>query len=130
VPDQLFIGGAWRAASDGRTIDVHDPASGQLVARVPDASDADLDDLLAAAAAGFATWRRTAPADRGAVLDRAATLLLERADAIAAVLTEEQGKPIAEARAEVRQAAEQFRWFAGEAVRAYGRVLATEPGHR
>lgn len=130
MPDQLLIGGAWRAASDGRTIDVHDPATGNVVGRVPDASDADLDDVLAAAAAGFATWRRAAPADRGAVLDRAAALLLEREDAIAAVLTEEQGKPIAEARAEVRQAAEQFRWFAGEAVRAYGRVLATEAGRR
>jgi succinate-semialdehyde dehydrogenase/glutarate-semialdehyde dehydrogenase len=130
VPDQLLIGGSWRAASDGRTIDVHDPATGQVVAQVPNASDRDLDDVLAAAAAGFATWRQSAPAERAAVLQRAAGLLLERADGIAAVMTEEQGKPLAEARAEVRQAADYFSWFAGEAVRAYGRVLTTEPGRR
>jgi succinate-semialdehyde dehydrogenase / glutarate-semialdehyde dehydrogenase len=130
VPDQLFIGGSWRAASDGRTIDVLDPATEQVVARVPDASDADLDDVLDAAAAGFATWRRASPAHRSWVLAAAAALLLERVEEIAAVLTEEQGKPLDEARAEVRQSAEYFQWFAGEAVRAYGRVLSTEPGRR
>lgn len=130
MPDQLFIGGVWRDASDGRTIDVLDPATEQVVARVPDASDADLDDVLDAAAAGFATWRRASPAKRSEVLDRAAALLLERTEEIAAVLTEEQGKPLDEARAEVRQSAEQFHWFAAEAVRAYGRILPTEPGRR
>lgn len=130
VPEQLFIGGAWRDASDGRTIDVHDPATGDVVARVPNASDRDLDEVLAAAAAGFAAWRRSAPAERAAVLRRAAALLAERAEDVAAVMTQEQGKPLAEARAEVRQAGEYLDWFAGEAVRSYGRVLATEPGRR
>jgi succinate-semialdehyde dehydrogenase/glutarate-semialdehyde dehydrogenase len=130
VPDQLFIGGEWRDASDGRTIDVFDPATEQVVATVPDASDADLDAVLAAAASGFDTWRRASPTQRSEVLARAASLLLERTEEIAAVLTQEQGKPLDEARAEVRQSAEQFGWFAGEAVRAYGRVLATEPGRR
>ncbi|TDD23984.1 NAD-dependent succinate-semialdehyde dehydrogenase [Kribbella turkmenica] len=126
----MFIGGAWREASDGRTIDVLDPATEQLVAQVPNASDADLDDALAAAAAGFEVWRRTPPADRAEVLDRAGRLLIERSSAIAAVLTEEQGKPVAEAEAEVRQSAEYLSWFAGEAVRSYGRLLPTGPGHR
>ena len=130
MPDQLFIGGAWRGASDGRTIDVLDPATERVVAQVPDASDSDLADVLDAAAAGFATWRQAAPSRRADVLDTAAALLSERADRIAGILTEEQGKPLAESHAEVRQAAEQFRWFAGEAQRAYGRVLATEPGRR
>lgn len=67
----MFIGGVWREASDGRTIDVLNPATEQVVAQVPNASDADLDDALAAAASGFAVWRRTAPADRADVLDRA-----------------------------------------------------------
>ncbi|GAA1170463.1 NAD-dependent succinate-semialdehyde dehydrogenase [Pseudonocardia alaniniphila] len=130
MPDQLFIGGEWRDASDGRTIDVLDPATEQVVATVPDASDADLDAVLAAADSGFDTWRRASPTQRSEVLARAASLLLERTEEIAAVLTQEQGKPLDEARAEVRQSAEQFSWFAGEAVRAYGRVLATEPGRR
>ncbi|MEI8411075.1 MULTISPECIES: NAD-dependent succinate-semialdehyde dehydrogenase [unclassified Kribbella] len=126
----MFIGGAWREASDGRTIDVLNPATEEVVAQVPNASDADLDDALAAAASGFATWRRTAPADRAEVLDRAGRLLLDRVPDIAAILSEEQGKPVAEAEAEVKQSAEYFSWFAGEAVRSYGRVLPTAPGRR
>ncbi|MEV0286789.1 aldehyde dehydrogenase family protein [Kribbella sp. NPDC050820] len=126
----MFIGGVWREASDGRTIDVLNPATEQVVAQVPNASDADLDDALAAAASGFAVWRRTAPADRADVLDRAGRLLLERVPQIAVILSEEQGKPIAEAEAEVRQSAEYFSWFAGEAVRSYGRLLPTAPGRR
>ncbi len=126
----MFIGGAWREASDGRTIDVLNPATEEVVAQVPNASDADLDDALAAAAAGFAIWRRTSPAERAEVLDRAGRLVLDRLSDIATILTEEQGKPIAEAEAEVRQSAEYFSWFAGEAVRSYGRVLPSAPGRR
>jgi succinate-semialdehyde dehydrogenase/glutarate-semialdehyde dehydrogenase len=126
----MFIGGAWREASDGRTIDVLNPATEEVVAQVPNASDADLDDALAAAAAGFAIWRRTSPAERAEVLDRAGRLVLDRLSDIATTLTEEQGKPIAEAEAEVRQSAEYFSWFAGEAVRSYGRVLPSAPGRR
>ncbi|MFG1816471.1 NAD-dependent succinate-semialdehyde dehydrogenase [Kribbella sp. NPDC049174] len=126
----MFIGGAWREASDGRTIDVLNPATEEVVAQVPNASDADLDDALAAAAAGFAIWRRTTPTERAEVLDRAGRLLLDRLSDIATILTEEQGKPIAEAEAEVRQSAEYFSWFAGEAVRSYGRLLPSAPGRR
>jgi len=126
----MFIGGAWREASDGRTIDVLNPATEEVVAQVPNASDSDLDDALAAAAAGFAIWRRTAPAERADVLDRAGRLLLERVESIAAILSEEQGKPIVEAEAEIKQSAEYFSWFAGEAVRSYGRLLPTAPGRR
>ncbi|MEV6288423.1 NAD-dependent succinate-semialdehyde dehydrogenase [Kribbella sp. NPDC051770] len=126
----LFIGGEWRPASDGRVIDVLNPATEEVVGQVASASAADLDDVLAAAAEGFAVWRRTAPAERAAVLDHAGRLLLDRAEAIAAVLTEEQGKPLEESLAEVRQSAEYFSWFAGEAVRSYGRLLPTAPGRR
>ncbi|GAB3835623.1 NAD-dependent succinate-semialdehyde dehydrogenase [Kribbella italica] len=126
----LFIGGKWRPASDGRVIDILNPATEEVIGQVPNASSSDLDDVLAAAAAGFATWRRTAPAERASVLDRAGRLLLDRAEAIAATLTEEQGKPLEESLAEVRQSAEYFSWFAGEAVRSYGRLLPTAPGRR
>ncbi|GAA1576182.1 NAD-dependent succinate-semialdehyde dehydrogenase [Kribbella sancticallisti] len=126
----MFIGGSWRQASDGRTIDVLNPATEEVVASVPNATDSDLDEALTAAAAGFEVWRRTAPSDRAEVLDQAARLMLERVDEIAAILTEEQGKPLEEAAAEVRQAAEYFDWFAAEAVRSYGRLLPTAPGRR
>jgi succinate-semialdehyde dehydrogenase/glutarate-semialdehyde dehydrogenase len=126
----LFINGEWRPASDGATIDVLDPATEQVIAQVASASAQDLDDVLTAAAAGFDVWRRTAPAERAEVLDRAGRLLLDRIESIAATLTEEQGKPLEESRAEVRQSAEYFSWFAGEAVRAYGRLLPTAPGRR
>ncbi|GAB2611884.1 NAD-dependent succinate-semialdehyde dehydrogenase [Kribbella endophytica] len=126
----LFIGGEWRPASDGRVIDVLNPATEQVVDQVANASAQDLDDVLAAAAEGFAVWRRTAPTERASALDRAGRLLLDRADAIAATLTEEQGKPLEESLAEVRQSAEYFSWFAGEALRSYGRLLPTAPGRR
>ncbi|WP_432938436.1 NAD-dependent succinate-semialdehyde dehydrogenase [Kribbella sp. CA-253562] len=126
----LFINGEWRPASDGATIDVLDPATEQVIAQVASASAQDLDDVLAAAASGFHVWRSTPPAERAEVLDRAGRLLLDRIESIAATLTEEQGKPLDESRAEVRQSAEYFSWFAGEAVRAYGRLLPTAPGRR
>jgi succinate-semialdehyde dehydrogenase/glutarate-semialdehyde dehydrogenase len=126
----LFIGGEWRPASDGRVIDVLNPATEEVIGQVANASSQDLDDVLAAAASGFAVWRRTAPAERAEVLDRAGRLLLERSESIAATLTEEQGKPLEESLAEVLQSAEYFSWFAGEAVRSYGRLLPTAPGRR
>lgn len=82
----MFIGGSWRQASDGRTIDVLNPATEKVVASVPNATDADLDDALASAAAGFEVWRRSLPGVRAEVFDRAARLVLDRADAAGAGL--------------------------------------------
>ncbi len=123
---QLHIGGEWRTASDG--IDVVDPATETVIGRVPVATTADLDDALAAAAAGFAAWSRTSPRDRADLIRTAAGLLRERRDEIAHAITAEHGKPLPQARLEVERGCEFFEWDAGEAVRTYGRVIPSGPG--
>ncbi|MFC0684969.1 NAD-dependent succinate-semialdehyde dehydrogenase [Novosphingobium clariflavum] len=123
-PDtQLFINGAWRDAADGRTLAVRNPATGQEIGRVAHAGRADLDLALDAAARGFEVWRDYTPAQRSVILRKAAALMRERADAIAAVMTQEQGKPRIEARSEAMAAADIIEWFAEEGFRVYGRLV-------
>jgi succinate-semialdehyde dehydrogenase/glutarate-semialdehyde dehydrogenase len=127
---RLFIGGAWRAGEAREAQPVRNPVSGDAIAQVPLATPADLDEALAAADLGFRHWRDT-PADlRATALRRAAALLRDRIDRIASLLTTEQGKPIAEARAEVLAAAQLFDYNAEEATRVYGRVLVRPAGER
>jgi len=120
---QLLIAGQWQDAADGRTIAVHNPANGAEIGRVAHAGVADLDQALAAAQKGFETWRDIPAIERGRIMRRAAALMRERADAIASVLTAEQGKPLAEARIEAMSAADIIEWFADEGMRVYGRVV-------
>ena len=123
---RIYIDGAWRTTGEG--LPVVDPATEAVIGQVPVASAADLDDALAAAAAGFEVWRRTPPRDRAALIRSAATLLRSRQDEIAHSITLEHGKPFAQARAEVVRGAEFFEWDAGEAMRTYGRVIPSGPG--
>ena len=95
----LFINGSWQIGEGRDLFPVVNPASGETIAEVPLASPSDLDAALAAADAGFRLWRATPVDQRAAVLKKAAVLIRERADAIAMLLTLEQGKVIAEARA-------------------------------
>ena len=123
-PDvQLLIDGQWRAASGGRTIPVLNPATEEVIGTVAHASRDDLDEALAAAERGFATWRKVSAFDRSKLMRKAADILRGRADAIARLLTLEQGKPLPEARMEVLAGADVIDWFAEEARRAYGRVI-------
>ena len=123
VPAGLYIDGEWRAASTGDTFDVIDPATEAVIARVPDASTEDVDAALAAASAGFPTWRHTGAWERSAVLRRMANIIRAEADRFAAVMTAELSKPLAQSRAEVLSAADQFDWYADEARRIYGRTV-------
>jgi succinate-semialdehyde dehydrogenase/glutarate-semialdehyde dehydrogenase len=123
-PDtRLLIAGEWRDASGGKTIAVVNPATGEPIGRVAHASVADLDLALAAAQKGFDAWKNTPANERAATMRRAAGLLRERADAIARVMTQEQGKPLAEARVEVLSGADIIEWFADEGRRVYGRIV-------
>ena len=126
----LFINGSWKIGEGRDLFPVVDPASGEAIAQVPLASPADLDEALDAADKGFALWRATPAEARAAVLKKAAVLLRERAAAIARLLTMEQGKPLAEARAEVMSSAALFEWCAEEATRIYGRTLVRPTGQR
>jgi succinate-semialdehyde dehydrogenase/glutarate-semialdehyde dehydrogenase len=123
-PDtQLFIDGLWRDATDGRTLAVLNPATNQPIGRVAHAGTTDLDRALDAAKRGFDAWRDTTPADRSKVMRRAAGLMRDRATDIARLLTQEQGKPLAEASAEAVAAADIIEWFAEEGFRVYGRIV-------
>ncbi|MBL8346220.1 MAG: aldehyde dehydrogenase family protein, partial [Rubrivivax sp.] len=122
-PDvQLFIAGQWRAGQAGEKLAVKNPATDATLGHVAVARKADLDEALAAAAKGFEVWRKTPAAQRAKVMREAARLVGERADAIARLMTLEQGKPLAEAKGEILFAVEIIEWFAEEGKRVYGRI--------
>jgi succinate-semialdehyde dehydrogenase / glutarate-semialdehyde dehydrogenase len=120
---QLFINGEWQDAADGRSLAVFNPATGKEIGRVAQAGKADLDRALAAAQKGFEVWRDMAAAERAKIMRKAASLIRERAAEIAPLLTQEQGKPLAEAKGETMAAAELIEWFADEGQRVYGRLV-------
>jgi succinate-semialdehyde dehydrogenase/glutarate-semialdehyde dehydrogenase len=128
VKTQLFIGGEWRDATGGGTLDVEDPATGETIASVADATPEDATAALAAADEAFKTWRNVAPRERGNILRRAYDLIMERQDDLALIMTLEMGKPVAESKAEITYAANFFRWYAEEAVRINGRFTINEAG--
>ncbi len=123
-PDtQLFIDGAWRPSTGGRTISVLNPATGQSIGTVAWADRSDLDAALAAASRGFDVWRKMSAYERAKLMRRAAEILRGRAEEIAVMMTLEQGKPLAQSRLETLAAADIIDWFASEAPRAYGQVI-------
>jgi succinate-semialdehyde dehydrogenase/glutarate-semialdehyde dehydrogenase len=119
----LHIGGKWRAAADGRTFDVINPATEEVIGKLAHASKADLDVALDAAAAGFAVWRKVSAYERSKIMRKAADLIRERSETTARLMTTEQGKPLAEARIEIMGSADVIDWFAEEGRRTYGRVI-------
>ena len=121
VPTDLFIGGAWRAASGGARIDVVDPSTEQTLATVADATVEDGRAALDAAVAAQADWARTPPRDRGEILRAAFEKVVQRKDDLALLMTLEMGKPLKESLAEIAYGAEFLRWFSEEAVRVAGR---------
>ncbi|WP_315832660.1 NAD-dependent succinate-semialdehyde dehydrogenase [Bradyrhizobium prioriisuperbiae] len=125
----LFIDGKWRGGSSGKTIPVLDPATEETIGTVAHADIADLDEALAAADRGFKQWRAVSPFDRAKVMQKAAALMRERADLIAPLMVQEQGKTLVEAKMETMASADIIEWFAEEGRRAYGRIIpARLPG--
>jgi succinate-semialdehyde dehydrogenase / glutarate-semialdehyde dehydrogenase len=123
-PDtQLFIDGQWRAAASGERIEVINPATGDVIGHVAKAGPQDLQAAISATRKGFAAWSATSAYQRAIIMRRAAALLRERADTIAAIMTAEQGKPRAQARQETLASADVIDWFAGEAPRTYGQFI-------
>jgi succinate-semialdehyde dehydrogenase/glutarate-semialdehyde dehydrogenase len=120
---QLLINGQWQDAADGRTLAVYNPATGKEIGRVAHAGKADLDRALEAAQKGFETWRDMLPAERSKIMRKAAGFMRERAETIGRLLTQEQGKPLAEAKGEALAAADIIEWFAEEGFRVYGRIV-------
>src|SRR3954469_11430393 len=128
VPTQLFIGGDWRDASGGQTLDVEDPSTGEVIASVADATAEDAVAALDACVAVQDEWAQHPPRERGEILRRVFEAMAERADELALLMTLEMGKPLAESKAEVAYAAEFLRWFSEEAVRIEGRYAAAPNG--
>jgi succinate-semialdehyde dehydrogenase/glutarate-semialdehyde dehydrogenase len=125
---KLFIDGAWKSGEGRDTHRVVNPVTAEGMADVPYATKADLEEALAASERAFPEWRDTEVEKRSAILHKAAQLLRERADHIAQTLTQEQGKILAEAKAEVIGSAQLFDWYAEEIKRDYGRTLVRPAG--
>jgi succinate-semialdehyde dehydrogenase/glutarate-semialdehyde dehydrogenase len=119
----LFIDGQWLDGTSRQSEDVLNPATGKALGPLPHATKADLDRAIDAAKKGLVVWRNTSAYDRSRVMRKAADLVRERYDHIAKVMTQEEGKPYPESRAEVIGSAEIIEWFAEEGRRAYGRVV-------
>ncbi len=128
VNPRLYIGGQWRDASSGGTLPVEDPATGEVLCEVADASPDDALAALDAAVAVQAEWAAHPPRERGEILRRAYEAITARVDELALLMTLEMGKPIVESKAEVAYAAEFFRWFSEESVRIEGRYSVAANG--
>jgi succinate-semialdehyde dehydrogenase/glutarate-semialdehyde dehydrogenase len=123
IDTQLFIDGKWQQPAEGKTLPVVNPATGKEIGRVAHAGRPDLDRALEAAKKGFEAWRDTVPAERAKIMRKAAALVRERVGEIAPLLTQEQGKPLAEAKTETLAACDIIDWFADEGLRVYGRIV-------
>ena len=123
-----YVDGSWREqAADGRRFEVTNPANGEVVAGLPDCGVAEAKQAIAAAAVAQENWARRTGKERAAILRRLHDLMVANADDLAAIMTAEQGKPVAEARGEVLYGASYVEWFGEEAKRVYGDTI---PGHQ
>ena len=129
TPTRLLIGGSWTEAAGGREFDVLDPATDEVLARVADADPRDGDAALAAAHEAQPAWERTPARERAELLRRIFDAVIERTDELALLITLEMGKSLAESKGEVAYGAEFLRWYAEEAVRAYGGYLPAPSGN-
>lgn len=122
----VSIGGEFRASSDGKEFTVEDPASAQTVSQVADGTVADAEAAVVAAAAALDSWGKTPPRERSVILRRAFDMMIAQEQDLMLLISAENGKSQADALAEVRYAAEFFRWFSEEAVRIDG-IYTTSP---
>ncbi|MFZ5608007.1 MAG: NAD-dependent succinate-semialdehyde dehydrogenase [Pseudomonadota bacterium] len=126
LKDKCYVNGAWVAAKTGQSFAVTNPATGKTIVHVPDCGALETKRAIAAARKAFPAWAAKTAKERATVLRRWHDLIMARQDELAALMTAEQGKPLAEARGEVAYAASFVEWFAEEAKRVYGDII---PGH-
>ena len=124
VPKGLFVGGEWIDATAGATLPVEDPATGEPLCQVADATPEDALGALTAAVAAQEEWARVTPRARGEILRAAFEEMIARTEELALIMTLEMGKPLAESRGEIAYAAEYLRWYSEEAVRINGRFTS------
>lgn len=121
--EDMLIDGRWVQADGGETLDVRNPASGELVGRVPNGGQAETARAIAAADKAMRAWKAALPKERAAVLRRLFDLMQRHVDDLAIIMTMEQGKPLDEARGEIAYAAGFIEWYAEEAKRIYGDII-------
>src|SRR5580693_9880500 len=124
---RLYIDGEWVQGAGGRGDNIINPATEEVLGRVPFAEASQVDAAIAAAAAAFPKWRDAGPDFRSKILLKTAALLHQRADEIGRVMTLEEGKALAEAAGEVHRAAAGLEWNTEEGRRAYGRIIPSAP---
>lgn len=124
---RCYVGGAWISATGGATVEVKNPATGQVIGSVPRMTADDVRSAVAKAEAALPAWRAKTAKERSAILRRWFSLLMEHQEDLAKLMTAEQGKPLVESRGEIAYAAGFIEWFSEEAKRAYGDVI---PGHQ
>ena len=117
---ELFIDGAWQKAAAGAAFPVENPATNEIIAHVADGGPEDAALAIEAAGRAQAEWSKSTPRERADILRRAFDLVIANTERLAAIMTAEMGKPLAEARGEVVYGAEMLRWFSEEAVRIGG----------
>lgn len=126
ICEQAYIGGAWRSAVSGETFDVLNPSTGEKIASVPNMGAGETAEAINAAVPAFEEWRNKTGKERSIILRRWYEAIMAEQEALARLLTLEQGKPLAEARGEIAYGASFIEWFAEEAKRTYGETI---PGH-
>lgn len=123
--EDLFIDGQWVPASDGARVEVTDPATGKLIARVASATRDDVQRAIRSAQTALPVWSGMSALERAAILRRWYTLIVDNSDELARILTLEQGKPLAEAKGEILYGAGFIEWYAEEGKRVYGETIPT-----
>ena len=126
----ILIDGQWTAAANNKTIAVSNPATGDVVATVPNAGTLETEQAIASSARAFQSWRQTTAEHRAKLLRRWFELMNEHQEDLAAIMTAEQGKPLAESRGEIAYAAAYIEWFAEEARRVYGDIVPSPWGDK
>ncbi|HEY9567086.1 MAG TPA: NAD-dependent succinate-semialdehyde dehydrogenase [Thalassobaculum sp.] len=128
---QAYVDGAWVGADGGGTVGVDDPATGQRIGTVPDMGAAETRRAIEAANRAWPEWRAKTGKERSAILRRWFDLMMANQDDLGAIMTAEQGKPLAEAKGEIAYGASFVEWFAEEAKRVYGDIIPNHaPGKR
>ena len=127
LKNKAYVNGAWVDAKSTKTFEVVNPSNGNLIVNVPDLDVNDARIAIDAAYEAFPNWSKKTAKERSIILNRFCKLMLENADDLAAILTAEMGKPLAEAKGEITYGASFIEWFAEEGKRIYGETI---PGHQ
>ena len=126
-----YVNGKWVGAKSGKTFEVRDPASGELIGTMPEMNKEDVTVAIQAAEKALVSFRKTTGRERAKMLRKWYQLMIENSEDLATLITWENGKPLADAKGEVTYAANFFEWFSEEAPRVYGDTIpATVPGNR